>query len=277
MFWRFHARSLLRMPEPAAPNGNIALRRQPFGAMLRAGGRFLLAHIARRCGSPIRRHRIVGRPARIARNSAFVSHPANVGTDIAEDHGFGLKFADQRPGIRPVVVGPLIDGAFFARTTVKTVATVRAIVPDFENRSVVGQKLCQLPPVDIDISRRAIGSIVTIPRRKINAEPEIAPPSRRRDIAYHVALATTPGGRLDRPLSGSGWPEAKTVMMFARQNHAAHVGADERIDNGIGVKFRGLKKIRVFIAVAPLFIGESIDREMQKSRGFQLVPGELAG
>ena len=64
-------------------------------------------------------------------------------------------------------------------------------------------------------------------------------------------------------------------MMFAGQNHAAHISRGERLHNRIGIEVNRLKKIRIFIAIAPLFIRECVDSEMKKSRSLQRMPGQL--
>ena len=64
-------------------------------------------------------------------------------------------------------------------------------------------------------------------------------------------------------------------MVFAREDDAAHVGKGQRVDDGVGVELRGLEEIRVFIAVTPFLVGESIDGEVQKRRGFELMPEQL--
>ena len=65
-------------------------------------------------------------------------------------------------------------------------------------------------------------------------------------------------------------------MMLAGQNDAAHVGRGKRFHNRIGIEMNGLEKVGVFIAIAPFFVGERIDREMEKRGGLKLMPHQLA-
>src|ERR1035438_4268853 len=51
--------------------------------MTLAAGGFGGAHVARRRGSAIFAHRVEGRPARVARDAAFVAHPSHVGAHVA--------------------------------------------------------------------------------------------------------------------------------------------------------------------------------------------------
>ena len=118
--------------------------------------RFALADVAGRCRAAVRAYRIVSGPARVAGDSALVAHPAYVRAHVAEDHRIGLQFADQSPGLRPIVIGALVDRALLARAAIVTVAAVGAIVPYLEDRAVIRQQLGKLAAIDIDVSGRAV-------------------------------------------------------------------------------------------------------------------------
>ena len=82
------------MPEPAGPDGDIALGREPMGSMRRAGWGILFADVAGGGGAAGGADRIVGSPAWIAGDAAFVADPTDIWADVAEDTGVRLEFAD---------------------------------------------------------------------------------------------------------------------------------------------------------------------------------------
>src|SRR6478752_4989618 len=135
-------------------------------------GGFVAFRIAGHTGAAMRAGRVEGGPTRIAGHSLPVAHPANVRPGVAEDNGIGLKRPDQFPGSRPLIVGLLVDEPFFARAAVVSVAAVRAVVPDLENRPVTGEQLGKLLAIDPNIFRFAVMRIVAVPGRDIDAELE---------------------------------------------------------------------------------------------------------
>src|SRR5262249_20650045 len=153
---RLDPRILTLVPEPARPDRDIALGGQPSRAVPRSARRVLFLHVARGGRSTDRAYRVVGGPAGIAGDAALVAHPAHIQSHVAEDDRAGLQFPHQFPRVRPVVVVMLVDGALLARSAIVTVAAVRAVVPDFEDRAVIGQQLRQLLAIDFDVLRRAV-------------------------------------------------------------------------------------------------------------------------
>src|SRR4051812_20053461 len=102
------------MPEPARPEGDVALGGQPMSGVPTAGGRLALAHVAGSCGAAIRAYRVVRSPTGIASDATLVAHPADIGSDIAENDRARLQFSHQFPGMWPVVIRMLVDGALFS-------------------------------------------------------------------------------------------------------------------------------------------------------------------
>ena len=238
-------------------------------------GESLVAHIAGRGRAAIGAHGIVSGPARIAGYAAFVAHPADVRTHVAEDHRVGLQLAHQLPGARPVVVSVLVDEPLLARAAIKTVAAVGAVVPHLEDGTVAGEQFAKLPPVDFDVLRATVVSAVAVPRRKVDAESDAVAPGGFRDIAHHVAVAAAPRARTNRVFRGGGGPQAETVMMLGGEDDAFHAGLRQRFHDRVRVESRGGEKVWILVAVAPLLAGERIHGEMQKRGGFELMPAEL--
>lgn len=71
-------------------------------------------------------------------------------------------------------------------------------------------------------------------------------------------------------------PEAESVVMFAGEDDALHAAGFERGDDGIGIEVGGIEDGGVFVAVAPLEIGEGVDGEVEEGGGFHALPAELA-
>src|SRR5689334_21633472 len=103
----------------------------------RSNRRLFGVYIAGRSRTAMLSLGIVCFPACFARDPLFISHPANIRTDVAENNCFRLKLAYQRPSIRPIVVTGFVDDPFLFRAAVVPRAAVRAIVPDFKNRAVL--------------------------------------------------------------------------------------------------------------------------------------------
>src|SRR6185369_14726803 len=83
-------------------------------------------------------------PTGLAGNAAFVAHPADVRSGIAEQASIRLKITNHLPGRGPIIVGFAIDAPRFARLAVKTIAAVRAVEKDFEDGTIVRQQFPQL-------------------------------------------------------------------------------------------------------------------------------------
>ncbi len=193
-------------------------------------GRFVLAHVAGRGGPAIRRHGIVRRPARVARDAALVAHPAHVRAHVAEDHRVRLQLADQIPGLRPIVVGALVDGAFLARAAVVAVAAVGAIVPDLEDRAVIRQQFGKLRAVDVDVCRacrrpRCCGPTAKDKRRTSDLR-RLAASARSR--ARRRPCRRARGSLRTRVLGGLGGPQTEAIVMLAGEDHAAHARRGQR-------------------------------------------------
>src|SRR5579884_4007962 len=118
------------MPKPTRANGHVAFSGEPPGAVMSSHRRIPLANIARGRRPAIRADGIVRRPTWIARDPAFISNPADIRPDVAEDHRLGLQTANQIPGSRPIIVGVFVDSALLACPTVITVAPVGAVMPN---------------------------------------------------------------------------------------------------------------------------------------------------
>src|SRR5689334_16523605 len=117
--------------------------------------------------------------------------------------------------------------------------------------------------------------MITVPRRKIHAELEALPTRRLRDLLHDVSLAAAPRTASHRMVRGLGRPEAKAIVMFARENHSRQTAGLRRVDDGGCVERGRVEEVRVFVAVPPFPVGEGIDGEVKKSVSLQFVPVDL--
>ena len=76
-------------------------------------------------------------PAGVAGYPVFVAHPAEIRPAVAEHDRSRHQFADDPPGVLPVIIGPVINLALFPGAAVKAVAAVGAVEPDSEDVAVV--------------------------------------------------------------------------------------------------------------------------------------------
>src|SRR5204863_2971952 len=72
-------------------------------------------------------------------------------------------------------------------------------------------------------------------------------------------------------------PKTEAIMMLGRQYQPLHSGFFCRAYNLRGVKVGRIEECRIFISIAPLFVGKGVDTEMQKPIKLELVPTQLPG
>ena len=64
-------------------------------------------------------------------------------------------------------------------------------------------------------------------------------------------------------------------MMFGGQNQSLHARFPRGAHDLFGVEVGRIEERRVFIAIAPLFVGEGIDGEMDEAVELEFVPTQL--
>src|SRR5204863_2577215 len=164
---RFHLAVLMPVVKPTRPDRDVTLGRHPM----------LPRPVAtiQPCRVGAARHKVVAirrRPAGLTRNAPLIAHPTDVRTCIAEEYAVGLELTYELPRRRPVVVGAVVDFPSLVRPAVITVAAIRAIEEDLENRTIARAQLAQLIAVVHEILGPPVILVVTVPRRQINAESQ---------------------------------------------------------------------------------------------------------
>ncbi len=104
------------------------------------------------------------RPAGITGDALLVAYPAHIGSRITKDTGVWLQFTYQRKGFVPLVVGGVVDGAFFVAAPIIAIAPIGAIKPYFTQRPVVAEQFTELIAVVGQVCGRAVIGVIAIPR-----------------------------------------------------------------------------------------------------------------
>ena len=219
---------------------------------------------------------IEGGPGVLRTVAMLVADPAAVRPDIAEVTGHRLEFAHNAPGVRPVVVGEAVDGAFLAGAAVVAVAAVGAVEPHLEYRTVIGEQFRNLRLVHRQVIRRAVLCRVTVPWRAVNPEFESVFLRGFRVVPHQIALAVTPGRFGDVMGCGLRRPQAEAVVVLGNQDNPVHPAPLEGAHHLVGKLGSGFEKRGIFIAVAPLLVRIGVEAEVNEGEEFGLMPAELA-
>ena len=272
LFRRFHAVVLRIMVEPSRTDGDIAFGTHPLVAIGVTVLQGLEVGIAR-----IYLLTADEGPVGSTGNAPFVAHPTAARSSVGEDDGLWLVVQDMSKDIREVVVVPPVDFPGFTGTPVVAVTTVGSIEPELEQRAIFGSQLLQLLVIILHILRCAIGSLVTVPGREVEAQfQSILPASLTEfshDIAFTILIRCVP----DTVLREFRRPEAETIVMLGSEDYACHASLLERTDPLFRVAQGRVKDTRLGISVAPFPVGVGVQSEMDERIGFQLMPLHLVG
>ena len=130
--------------------------------------------------------------------------------------------------------------------------------------------------VELDVFGLAESGLISIPRREIDAELHAVTGSGLGDffddVAFTFAIGTAGNGVIGR----FGRPEAEAIVMFAGEYDALAARGVQGFADGIGIEVGRVEDGGIFIAVAPLAIGKSVDGEVQEIVVLEGAPGQLA-
>ena len=252
------------MVEPAWPDRHVCLRGNPRLAVLVAFGQ----RLDRRrivIADPVP-FRLQHRPVGLARPTLLVADPADVGADVAEDHGIGLQLAHDRMETREVIDLALAVRALPART----------FEPDLEDRPVVRQHLAQLrAEVRVVLLARTVLRVVAIPWRKIDAELESCFATRVAEFAQDVALAILPRARSHGVGAERRRPVAEAVVVLRGDDDSLHSRVLHDTDPLARVELGRVEHRRRIGAMAPLHAREGVRPEVDEPRELKVLPREL--
>ena len=164
LLWCLHLRILLRVIEPTRTDGYIALGRNPAVAV-RMTCCQLFALVITRIDYILAQERPIGS----ACLAPLVAYPTAPWTSIAEDDGLWLMLLYDGVNLGVVVIVAMVNLALLPGPSVVAVATIGTVQPHLEERTVLRNQLRQLLVVVIHIGLTSVFSMVSVPRRQIDA------------------------------------------------------------------------------------------------------------
>ena len=256
------------MIEPAGTDAGIGFAGTPHVAILHT----IVQHLIR-CWSSAWHQAPVG----FAHIASFSSYPAQVGTvaAIVPDKRMGLQFANQSEGLCPTVIGLAVDATRLVGTAIPSVASIGAIKPHFEDIAILGEQFAQLIAEIGDIFGRTILGMVSVPRREIETELQSLFAAGFCQFTHHVAIAVFPRCVLHRIVGIGRRPHAEAAMMLCREDDALHARLFADAHPLAAVEVRGIEKLQVLIAKAPLLVGVGVERIMDEGVHLHVLPPQL--
>ena len=179
-----HAVVLPLVVEPARAYRRVALRGHPRVAVLMTILQFLVALVAWIDLLGTQEGPVGG-----VGIAPFVAHPAASRSAIAEDDGLRLQFVDRLPRPREIIIGAAVYLSRFLGTAIPAVATIGSVEPHLEHLAILRQQFAQLGIKVFHVERRAVESLMAVPRREVQAQLQPVLAAGGSKLAHHVALA----------------------------------------------------------------------------------------
>ena len=258
---------LFRVEEPTRSDRNVTFGRNPGISVFVAGAQFLIGRIAR-----IDLTAPQEGPVGLGGDTSFVSHPAATGTAVGENQRTGCPFIDYLMDGREIIIGPPVNGPPLRGAAIPAISPVGAIQPNFGHRRIIRQQFAQLIFIILHIFGRSVTRLMPVPRGKIDTELQAIFLAGRSQFADHIAFVW--GGRYGI-IRIAARPEAETIVVLGRDDHASDAGFHEGPGPLLAVQPGRIKDRRVRIAVAPLAVREGIGTEMDEGPNLILLPGDL--
>ena len=271
------------MVEPALARGGVDLGRVPGKGAGIVGQRLARAEILVAGGHLTGELAVVGllgllcgalslaqgggndRPLVGSNGAGLVAAPAHVRAAHGDD-GLGRQRADRVVDALPVVDLHLAVGALAAR----------AVQPHGENRAVVGEQLDELVDVEVVVGLAlTVGRLGHVPGGQVHAELEAVTRGRVGYLTHEVATPALPRRGGHRVLRVGRRPQAKPVVVLAREDHAAHSGAHQGAHPLIDVDVARVEQGRILVALAPLAVRHRVHTEVDERVHLHFLPLEL--
>ena len=217
-----------------------------------------------------------GMPARVAGDAMLVAYPAHIGSGITKDAGVWLQFTHQRKGFVPLVVGGVVDGAFFVAAPIIAIAPIGAIKPHLKQWAIIAEQFTQLIAVVGQVGWRAVVGVVAVPGRQVDAEFEPGGCAGLGELGNHVSLPVPPRTIFDRMRGVLRWPQTKAVVVLGGEDEPLHAAAAGGVDDLGGTEIARVEDIRGFVAQPPFAVAKGVDGEVQEPIKLMGVPGLLA-
>ena len=117
--------------------------------------------------------------------------------------------------------------------------------------------------------------MIPVPGRKIYAKVQSILPAGIRQLFEDIALPASPATLRHRVRAGPGWPEAKAVVVFGRDDNAFHAGVLRRSGPLSAVQFRGIEQVFRLRPTAPFGPAEGVGAKVNEHVIFHLLPTQL--
>ncbi len=80
---------------------------------------------------------------------------------------------------------------------------------------------------------------------------------------------------LHRVIGVGAWPEAETIVVFGGEDQPLHACLGGHTGDLSGIERCRREELRRLVAIAPLFVGEGVHREVDEAGDFHRLPAEL--
>ena len=117
--------------------------------------------------------------------------------------------------------------------------------------------------------------MVPVPRREIHAEAQAVFPAGFRQFLEDIALPVPPAAPGYSVRAGLGRPQAKTVVVFGRDDDAFHAGIPGHLCPLSTVQFCGVEQVLRFCSAAPFGSTERVGAKVHEQVVFHLLPPQL--
>ena len=140
----------------------------------------------------------------------------------------------------------------------------------------MGEQLNELVDVEVVVGvALAVGRLGHVPGGQVHAELQAVTRSRVGHLAHEVAAPAFPRRGLHRVLRVGRRPQAKAVVVLAREDHAAHAGAHQGVHPLIDVDAAWVEQGRILVALAPLAVRHRVHAEVDERVHLHFLPLEL--
>ena len=117
---------------------------------------------------------------------------------------------------------------------------------------------------------------MAVPRREVETEFQPVFLACRCQFADDVALSVFVRRVAHAVVGEFRWPEAKSVVVFRREDDALHTRLFTHPRPLFAVESRRVERLQWCVAIAPFAVAEGVRSEMDECVGFQLLPCHLA-
>ena len=215
------------------------------------------------------------RPVGGTGKTLFVAHPPATGTAVGEDDCLRLYTVQHLVNARIIVVITTVDGTRLLSSAIPSVSTIGSIEPNFEHFTIIGQQITQLSIKIVQIRRRSVIGLMTIPGRQINSKLQSIFLASFRQFAHDVSFTIFIRTVCHTVVGAGKRPKAKSIVMLGRKNDTFHSCCHQSLGPLFAIQTRRIEHLRRCVTISPFTVVERIQTKVDKSIGFHLLPFHL--